>query len=136
MWLNGRKKCPCCETPDTSEEALRPVELVPCPKKKKSQNVAEYCDGYGNDECGSDDSEKCNESTNSRLRKSEKDEEVEMGPAEDRGNASWLEDGSSEMDEVEIVIQMAEQVLLHVLLVLDSVRSLQPWYYSGYDRVF
>jgi hypothetical protein len=80
MWLTGRKTCPCCQTPVTSEEALRPVDLVPWPKEEKSQKAAEHRDG--NDECGSDDGEKGNESTNSRLGESEDDEEVQTADEE------------------------------------------------------
>jgi hypothetical protein len=57
--------------------ALRPVDLVPWPKEKKSQKVAEHRDG-SNDEGDSDDGEKGNKSTNSSLGESEDDQEVQI----------------------------------------------------------
>jgi hypothetical protein len=80
MWLTGRKKCSCCQTPVTSEKVLRPVDLIPWPKEEGSQKVAEHRDG-SNDDGDSDDGEKSNESTNSSLGGSEEDEEVQ--PVED-----------------------------------------------------
>jgi hypothetical protein len=63
------------QTPVTSDEALRPVDLVPWPKETKSQKVAEH--RGGNDECCSDDVEKGNTSANSKVGESEDDEEVQ-----------------------------------------------------------
>jgi hypothetical protein len=74
MWLTGTKKGPCCQMPVTSEKALRPVDLVPWPNKKKGQKAPEHRDG--NAESGSDDGEKGDEYANSRLDGSEDDEEV------------------------------------------------------------
>jgi hypothetical protein len=38
MWLTGKKKCPCCQTPVPSETALRSVDLVSQPENAASKS--------------------------------------------------------------------------------------------------
>jgi hypothetical protein len=85
MWLTGRKQCPCCQTPVASEEVLRPVDLVPWSKEKKSEKAAEVAahrDG-SNDEGGSNNEDRGNKSTNSSLGESESEDDEEVEAAEE-----------------------------------------------------
>jgi hypothetical protein len=117
MWLTGRKACPCCQTPVASEKALRPVDLVPWPKEKSSQKVAEH--RGGNDEGESDNGEKGNESTNSSLGESEDDEEVQAAEEDsehidgrdDKSRVAPLRSGESEVGLLSVSSACAKAVI-------------------------